>query len=169
VLACAGEQDARRARCFDDWRLQIQGDKAQMRAPPLALLLTPAVWSPAAADQRSTAPMRCAVAALAAEQFRLKQGRWPKELQDLVAAGLLPAVPLDPHDGEPLRLRHAPDGLVVYSLAWRRDYDGKDWDDLSLTPLNRAWLGTGVYSEFRLWNPDRRNQPFIPERVPEEK
>ena len=44
---------------------------------------------------RSSARLRCARAALAAERFRLKHGQWPQRLEDLVPQ-LLRAIPVDP-------------------------------------------------------------------------
>ena len=70
------------------------------------------------------ANMRSAVAALAAERYRLKQGQWPKSLDALVTAGLLKTVPLDPFDGEPLRLKRLPTGVVIYSVGPDRTDNG---------------------------------------------
>jgi hypothetical protein len=126
----------------------------------LALLLEPTSIGVARRELRNDTLMECAIAALAAERFRHEQGRWPKDLLELVGARWLPKFPIDPYDGQPLRLRHTKDGLVIYSIGKRKDYDGKAWDDLAVPPP-----GDFVRIEFRLWNPDRRRQPPVPPQI----
>ena len=111
------------------------------------------------AEHRAHALLHCAEVGLAAERFRLKHGKWPGTAAELVDKGLLARVPEDPFDGNPLRLRHFADGIVVYAVGPKKNYDGTDWDDFdNLDSKSRE--GT----EFRLWNPDRRHQPALPER-----
>jgi hypothetical protein len=90
------------------------------------------------------------VAALAAERYRLKRGKWPASLYDLLPE-FLPAVPLDPFDGALLRYRLVEHGVVVYSGG----PDGKDDGGR----LQRRYLvspaDSGDYG-FELWNPDQR-------------
>src|SRR5207302_64130 len=57
-----------------------------------------------AAEQRSRAQLRSAAAAMAVERFRRDRDRWPGTLDELVPA-YLKAMPLDPYDGQPLRMR----------------------------------------------------------------
>jgi hypothetical protein len=100
------------------------------------------------AHLRVEANMRAAVAAvaaLAAERYRLKHAQWPASLDALVKAGLLKAVPLDPFDGEPLRLKRLPDGLVIYSV-------GQDRTDNGGIINRRAEAPAGTDLGFRLWN-----------------
>src|SRR5262249_3650034 len=59
--------------------------------------------------------MRCLIALLAVERYRLARGRWPASLPD-VAPEFLKGVPVDPYDGRPLRYRALEDGVVVYSV-----------------------------------------------------
>lgn len=114
---------------------------ARLTPPPeerkVAALLTPAVEKTATACWRSTAHCRCAAVALACERHRRAHGRWPDRLEELTPA-LLPAVPLDPLDGQPLRYRRLPDGAVVYSVGTNRNDDGGNLDraspDSPLTP-----------------------------------
>lgn len=101
--------------------------------------------------RRSQASLLSAVAALAAERYRQKHGRWPARLADLVP-DFLPAVPSDPFDGAPLRYRRQKEGAIVYSVS----SDGKDGGG--------AFETLGVYPHnddvgFRLWNIDRRRAP----------
>lgn len=79
---------------------------------------------------KATAYQRALVAAIAAERYRLKTGQFPSQLTDLVP-DYLPAVPIDPFDGQPLRLRLADDEILIYSIG----LDGKD-DGASNPPGN---------------------------------
>jgi hypothetical protein len=81
--------------------------------------------------------LRMAMVAVAAERHRLKSGIWPAALGDLVAAGVLDRVPLDPFDGQPLRWDRHADGVSVRSAR---------------------------YGSLRLWDPAARRQP--PARMP---
>jgi hypothetical protein len=96
------------------------------------------------------AQIRTAIAALAAERFRMDQGRWPDSLDQLVPK-YIPTVPRDPFENAPLKLVKLPDGLFIYSVG----YDGKD-DGGKINPRNR--MADGADTGFRLWNVDRRRQ-----------
>jgi hypothetical protein len=100
---------------------------------------------------REHASLRCAVAALAAERYRRRYGRWPDQLSALVSE-FLPAVPLDPFDCAPLRLRRTEYGLVIYSL-------GQDHQDNGGS-INRDDVGVdGTDLGLRLWDTGKRRQP----------
>jgi hypothetical protein len=62
---------------------------------------------------RGLARARCAAVAVAAERYRLKEGRWPARLDDLVP-GYIAALPTDPYSGRPLRYGVQPEGVSVY-------------------------------------------------------
>jgi hypothetical protein len=129
---------------------------AEMRAsmphqPILVRELEPAVEKVAGAERRTLAQLRCAAAALAAERYRLKHGRWPEALADLKGE-FLRDVPTDPFDGKPLRYRRDGEGVVVYSVG----PDGKD-DGGDRTTLNTHKDGTDL--GFRLWDVDKRRRP----------
>jgi hypothetical protein len=98
------------------------------------------------------AEFRCAAAALAAERYRLAEHRWPERLEDLVPR-YLGAVPADPFDGQPLRLRRLPDGLVIFSAGPRRADDRGKPDRKNPDP-------PGTDPGFRLW--DGRQVPGAP-------
>jgi hypothetical protein len=108
----------------------------------------------AARFHRTKAELRCAAAALAAERYRMAEGRWPENLGAL-APRYLAAVPADPFDGKPLRLRRLADGLVIYSVG----ADGAD-DGGNLDRKGQASPGTDV--GFQLWDADRRGKPPAP-------
>jgi hypothetical protein len=105
----------------------------------------------AEAAQRSQAQLRCAIAGLAAERYRLKHNNtWPRGLDDLVKEGLLKEVPKDPYDGQPLRLKRKPTGIVIYSVGYDKIDNGGTIDR-----ANPRTPGTDI--GFELW--DRRGVP----------
>lgn len=72
-------------------------------------------------DRAHQMQLRSTIAAIAAERYRQKHGKWPGSMENLkpfAAEDLL----VDPADGQLLRLRHAENGLIVYSIG----LDGKD-------------------------------------------
>lgn len=72
---------------------------------------------------------RLAQAGLAAARYREKHGRYPERLEQLVPA-LLPAMPTDPRDGQPLRMRRFAEGPVLYTAADSGALDGAGaWEE----------------------------------------
>jgi hypothetical protein len=70
---------------------------------------------------------RAAIVALAIERHRLANGSRPPESLAAVSAELLPTVPTDPFDGQPLRYRRLGQGYVIYAVGQDlRDNDGKE-------------------------------------------
>ena len=118
-----------------------------------AQLLLPAVEKVAGAHWRSVAESRCVVVGLACERFRLKHARWPETLAE-IPKELLENIPLDPFDGQPLRYRALPDGIVIYSVGKdRTDNGGSIARDPNSSPApTRAFAcGTGRTGESRSW------------------
>jgi hypothetical protein len=76
-------------------------------------LLLPAADRFAEAALRTRTGLLSSAAAVACERFRLKHGRFPKELAELVPA-FLPAVPLNPFDGKALTFRAFDDRVAIY-------------------------------------------------------
>src|SRR5262249_28159011 len=116
--------------------------------------LVPAFQKFNEASVRHLASQRTLMAALSAERFRRDQGRWPTTLDELVPA-YLPAVPADPYDDRPPRLRRTADGLVVYSVGPDRADDGGVID-------RRKLAEPGTDLGFRLWDVPKRCQPPLP-------
>lgn len=120
----------------------------------MAKLLFPALIKAARSEQRPDARLHCAVAALAAERFRLQNKRWPESLEELVKHKMLKEVPVDLYDGRPLRFRSVKDGIVIYSVM-TKEYRGDALDDLVTFDPEQFRI------EFRLWNPNQRRQPPV--------
>jgi hypothetical protein len=101
--------------------------------------------------RQSRAELRCAAALLAAERYRLKKGRFPISLGELVPA-YLKKVPTDPYDGAPIRYRKLKHGYVIYAL-------GPDGEDNGGNIVRTYPLPKGVDVGFRLWDVSQRRQP----------
>jgi hypothetical protein len=99
--------------------------------------------------------LTCAATGITCERFRLARGRWPATL-DEIPRELLPEVPTDWYDGQPLRYHRLADGVVVYSVGRDRRDDGGDL--VVRYGADRA-QDLGV----RLWDPERRGLPPRPE------
>src|SRR5581483_12132155 len=96
--------------------------------------------------QKAQAMLRCAIAAVAVERYRLANGRWPDKLGD-VTPRYLTAVPTDPYDGQPLRYARHKDVVAVYAVG----PDGRD-DGGKPDELNRFDKPDGFDVGLRLWN-----------------
>jgi hypothetical protein len=108
--------------------------------------------------RETQARLRCAIAAVAAERYRLKHEKtWPGGLDDLVKDGLLKEVPKDPYDGKPLRFKRTPTGVIVYSVGPDMiDNGGK------VGPATPRAAGTDI--GFELWDPRGLAAPVNEER-----
>jgi hypothetical protein len=91
---------------------------------------------------------RVARTALAAAKFQAEERELPESLDELVPDYLL-AVPFDPFDGKPLRMKRTARGIVVYSI-------GPDGIDDGGKPLDEAEKTGDITFEL----PDRK-QPAI--------
>ncbi len=89
----------------------------------LTRLLTPTLSSSAENGAITDARERLARVAIAAELHRAETGAWPAKLDDVAPARMW-ELPLDPFDGQPLRMRAVEGGLVLYSVGPNRVDDG---------------------------------------------
>jgi hypothetical protein len=113
-------------------------------------MVSPKLYS---SNQRSQARLRCTIAAIVAERYRLKHGVWPGSLAEL-APTPLPESWTDPYDSQSLRYCLFEDGVIVYSIG----PDGQD----NGGKLNKNPNAPGTDIGVRLWNPESRRQ--APER-----
>jgi len=74
-------------------------------------------------EAEMTTHVRLTTTAIAAERFRLENGRLPENLNELVPQ-FLSAVPADPFDGAPLRYHRLAKGYVIYSVGRDGHDDG---------------------------------------------
>jgi hypothetical protein len=161
AVECGRRAEGERGPCFAKWNGELQEAIGKKRIPPLADGFIPRIWQFRNSEGTSDTLLECTRTALAAERFRLQAKRWPKDLEELVTAKLLEKMPADYYKNQPLQVRNAKDGLVVYSLLTGHAYEGTAWDDLQAPPeigLQRV--------EFRLWNPEHRRQPAPPPPPP---
>jgi hypothetical protein len=83
----------------------------------LSGILLPSLPRTIARDCENRARARVIQAVFAIERFRLaSEGKLPPNVAALVPQ-FSPTVPMDPFDGQPLRLRPTPSGYVVYSIG----------------------------------------------------
>ncbi|MDY3558200.1 hypothetical protein R5W23_001806 [Gemmata sp. JC673] len=112
----------------------------------------PSLSEVAGAALQARANLLCAATGIACERFRLKNGRWPGALTDLVPT-FLPAAPLNPFDGTPLSYRLFADRAAVYCF----------WPDAptkaECPEEFRRGAAPGLGIGYRLWNPDTRGLP----------
>ena len=142
------EQTAAFDRLDERWTAVVLDHEILMRLS----LLRPAASETANLLRPLLGQMRCAAVALAAEGFRVDQGRWPETLGELVPA-YLDDIPIDPCDGSPLRFKRLPDGLVIYSVGNDGQGDG-GYIERTLFP---PWPGQDV--GVRLWDVEKRWPP----------
>jgi type II secretory pathway pseudopilin PulG len=125
--------------------------------PVLVRLLVPALSKISGTARRSHAQLRCAIAAVAAERYRLAKGQWPGTLDELKKAGYVREAPSDPYDGQPLRWLRLDDGVEVYS-------SGPDSEDNGGKMDRQHPLTAGTDIGFRLWDVAKRRQPPVPSK-----
>ena len=104
----------------------------------------------------SHAMMRCAIAGIACERYRLVHKQWPASLDALVQAKLLDAAPEDPFDAKPLRFLRTKEGLTIYSIGLDRVDNQGNIDRV----VNDDTPGTDV--GFRLWDVAGRRRAPLP-------
>ncbi|MEE9296525.1 MAG: hypothetical protein V3W34_16395 [Phycisphaerae bacterium] len=107
---------------------------------------------------RSLALFRCIPVALAAERFRLTNGRFPRTTYELVP-DYLTEVASDPFVGQPLRLVSSDEGIIVYSVGENMTDDGGQVVPQAGERLQRDF---GV----RLLTPSLRGLEFIESSEP---
>ena len=74
------------------------------------------------------AEYEAAITVLALKRYELENGNYPNNLQDLIDAGYITKLPMDPYSDKPLIYRNTGNDFNLYSL-------GKDFEDNNGTPL----------------------------------
>jgi hypothetical protein len=140
------------------WKLRELAPTVPASEPGPSHFLANAIRALPQHDRRYRAILRCIVATLAVERYRLAHDHWPDSLGDLVPAQLRD-VPTDPFDGKPLRYLQLDGGVVIYSVG----PDGQD-DGGTIDRKNPNRDGTDI--GFRLWDVPHRRQPPPDPEVP---
>lgn len=101
---------------------------------------------------KARAGLLAAGTCLACERYRIKTGRFPRELTELVPE-FLPAVPVGPFDGQPPAYQMYADHVTVSFFRPGAAPRGSEH------PEEFHGDGTGHRTGYRLWNPDQRQAP----------
>jgi hypothetical protein len=95
----------------------------------IAKLIVPATNRAVTAAVEADATHELARVALAAASYRVKNGKLPEKLADLVPQQLA-GMPRDPFDGQPLRMKRDDKSLLIYSIGRDlKDDGGFAWDE----------------------------------------
>ncbi len=114
-------------------------------------LLLPGLAKVHAKADRSLTTSRLAITVAGLERHRLATGRYPKALGDLVPRWV-PAVPLDPMDGQPLRYRLNADGtFTVYGIGPNHADDHGVFESQQGQDLDWVWPPNHPTEERRLF------------------
>ena len=114
-------------------------------------LLLPGLAKVHAKADRSLTTSRLAITVAGLERHRLATGRYPKSLDDLVPRWV-PAVPLDPMDGQPLRYRLNADGtFTVYGIGPNQTDDNGVFESKQGQDLDWVWPPSHPTEERRLF------------------
>jgi hypothetical protein len=109
--------------------------------------------------RRKQSHLRSAIGALAAERYRLANGRWPENLKVLVP-NQLQEIPVDPYTEDPMRMRKLADGMVVYSV-------GQDGVDNEGFIDRKSPVAPGSDIGFRMWDRADRGVSTVASRKAE--
>jgi hypothetical protein len=88
------------------------------RSNVMIRIFMPGANKVAHAYQRTQAGLRCAMAAVAVERYRIKNDAWPRGFDDLLKDRLLNEIPADPFDGKLLRFKRSATGIIIYSVGF---------------------------------------------------
>lgn len=142
----------KRARTMDEQAGQLSARHMVLK------IVTPSLSRAMMLNARLHAEFRCARAALAAERYRLAHGRLPESL-DLLVPDYLEALPIDPFDGQPLKMAITSHGVTIYAATYDENRRGRPPETDPAEPKSDA--------RFRLYRPEQRGVLIIDEPVEE--
>ncbi|HEV3340419.1 MAG TPA: hypothetical protein VG125_08680, partial [Pirellulales bacterium] len=126
MIAAAEFAGSERTRELDRVEAQLKklaGDTTARFRYPVTLLIVPALRAYGEAANRNQAGRDATRIAVAIERFRLREGRLPSKLDELVPK-YLDALPSDPYGGAPLHYRVDATEYLVYSVGSNGVDDG---------------------------------------------
>ncbi len=135
------------------------GDEVERTRDVVAFQVTP-MFRVGAACRRKTAQVAAMRGLIAVERFRMKHGKWPAKLSEVVPE-FLDRLPTDPFDGTPIKMVRTSDGIIVYTV-------GNDKVDNSGKLNRKSPMAAGSDLGFQLWDTKMRAKPASPV-APEEK
>ncbi len=98
---------------------------------------------------------RAALAAFAAEEYRLVNNDWPDNL-DMLVPDFLDAAPLDPFDGRPIRYEVIAEGIKTWSIGEDRTDEGGNFEHLANIATKPRPSDVGFFitnAEYRVVSP----------------
>ncbi len=131
------------------WETKFQN----LQTASITRYLMPALTKADEWDIQLKAEIRCAIAGIAAERYRMASGKWPGKLEELVPR-FLDQVPTDPYDGQPMKMKRTEEELVIYAIGPDRTDNGGQIEEAQGT--------AGSDIGFRLFDVARRRQPARP-------
>lgn len=102
---------------------------SEMVANMMVALLMPAVRAVNTAHTRTIQTRNNTIVAFALAEWKMKNGSYPKSLDELNAAGLLKSVRVDQFDGKPLKYVPGKDSFLLYSVGANGEDEGGRWYD----------------------------------------
>ncbi len=103
---------------MDAWFMRERGRS------PLSAILVPSLGRAMGRGIEAGAMVDISRGAVAATRFRLQKGRLPASWDELVTAKLMPAAPIDPFDGKPIRFAVHQDFIFIYTIGVDRIDNG---------------------------------------------
>jgi len=142
ILLIAQGPPASLAMTDEDDRLS---DEAANNLDVFSAMLLQELGRVASSDARDRARLRDAIAAIAIERWRsAHHGALPDSLSNLAPA-FLPAVPVDPFDGNPLHYKKLTNGYCIYSIGPNlRDDGGKEMPPLKVRETTPGWTNYDI-------------------------
>ncbi|HBR19556.1 MAG TPA: hypothetical protein DD726_05005 [Phycisphaerales bacterium] len=135
---------------FKDCALNTEADKI-IKGNIFLRLLAPAMEKVIILSWRNRADVESTLAVVALHTFKQEKGYWPENLQELVSAGLLTSLPLDPYSDKSLVYKKIEDGFTLYSFGTDFDDDGGKLAEKFTSGKNSIWPADGQDGDAVFW------------------
>jgi hypothetical protein len=124
-------------------RIDIEEEVMEMIKGNLLLeMFTPALWSVYKVTYRNKVHVEATLTSIAILRYKQDTGSCPEKLQELVNAGYLKELPIDPFSDRPLVYRRTDDGFLLYSVGLNLKDDGGEVMKTE-EGLARVWADEG--------------------------